>query len=77
MYDADNPNYYRERNDDAHTIARQMMAKYIGKDPLDATDLILPEAPSDYNLPHFYWYMVPMTGAQVAIKCFSYGFTTK
>lgn len=75
---ADSTEVCRNRYLDAQKIARQIMERYVNKQSLSVNDLILPQAPTDYQLFNLYKNVAEMDlNAAPRVSSYSYSSSSK
>ncbi len=75
---ADSTEVCRNRYLDAQKIARQIMERYINKQSLSVNDLILPQAPTDYQIFNLYKNVAEMDlNAAPRVSSYSYSSSSK
>ncbi len=75
---ADSTEVCNNRYLDAQKIAKQIMNKYLNKQSLSVYDLILPQAPTDYQIYNLYNYVASMDlNAASRVSSYSYSSSSK
>ena len=75
---ADSTEVCRNRYLDAQKIARKIMERYVNKQSLSVNDLILPQAPTDYQLFNLYKNVAEMDlNAASRVSSYSYSSSSK
>ena len=75
---ADSTEVCNNRFLDAQKIAKQIMNKYLNKQSLSVYDLILPQAPTDYQIYNLYNYVASMDlNAASRVSSYSYPSSSK
>ncbi|MCI8365289.1 MAG: S8 family serine peptidase [Eubacterium sp.] len=75
---ADSTEVCRNRYKDAQKIASQIMERYINKQSLSVNDLILPQAPTDYQIFNLYKNVASMDlNAASRVSSYSYSSSSK